>query len=118
MRVSQTGVGNLNRIWPTSDSCPSAFGVSFSANCAPCILRNQGPISTRHSQPRALGWEALSGLMSGNDNESFPDWPRKFASNFARNRPLPQCIRRVFFSKMYSMQFEKSGTREYKAFTA
>ena len=56
-------------------------------------------MSTRLSQPRALGWEVLSGLMSGNDYEGFPNWSRKFASNFARNRPLPQCIGDCFFSK-------------------
>ena len=49
-------------------------------------------MSTRLSQPRALGWEVWSGLMSGNDYESFPKWSRKFAFNFARNRLLPQCI--------------------------
>ena len=81
-----------NRPWP------SAFVASVSANCVPCILTNQGPMSTRLSQPRALGWEVLSALMSGNDYESFPKWSRKFASNSARNRLLPQCIRRVFFS--------------------
>ena len=113
MGGSQTGRGNLPQIWPTSESCPSAFGVSFSANCAPCILRNQGPISTRHSQPWALGRLVLSGLMSGNDYERFPNWSRKFASNFARNRPLPQYIRRCFFSKFCSIHFEKSGTHEY-----
>ena len=75
-------------------------------------------MSTRLSQPRALGWEVLSGLMSGNDYESFPNCSRNLASNFARNRPLPQCIRRCFFGKLCSMHFEKSGTHEYKAFTA
>ena len=185
MRVSQTGRGNLPQILHATGRCPSAFAVSFSANCVACSLRNQGPMSTRLSQPRALGWEVLSGLMSGNDQESFPNWSRKFASNFARNRPLPQCIRRVFsansvacilriqgpmsirhsqpralgweflsglmsgndhesfpnwsrtfasnfarngplpqcirlviFSKFCCMHFEKSGTHKYKAFTA
>ena len=118
MRVSQTGRGNLPQILHATGSCPSAFGVVFSANSVACISRNQGPMSTRLSQPRALGWEILSGLMSGNDHESFPNWSRKFASNSARNRPLPQCIRRVFFSNFCSMHFEKSGTHEYKAFTA
>ena len=113
MKVSQTGRGNLPQILHATGSCPSAFGVSFSANCVPCTLRNQGPMSTRLSQPRALGWEVLSGLMSGNDYESFPKWSRKFASNCARNRPLPQCIWCVFFSKLCSMHFEKSGTYEY-----
>ena len=75
--------------------------------------RNQGPMSTRLSQPRALGWEVLSGLMTGNDYEIFPNWSRKFASNFARNRPLPQCIRLVFFSILCSTHFAKSGTHEY-----
>ena len=118
MRVSQTGQGNLPEILHATGSCPSAFAVSFSANCVPFILRKQGPMSTRLSQPRALGWEVLSGLMSGNDYESFPHWSRKFASNSARNRPLPQCIRRCFFSKLCCMHFEKSGTHEYKALTA
>ena len=71
MRVSQTGRGNLPPILHATGPCPSAFGVVFSANCVACILRNQGPMSTRLSQPRALGWEALSGLMSGNDYEGF-----------------------------------------------
>ena len=75
-------------------------------------------MSTRLSQPRALGWEVLSGLMSGNDYESFPNWSRKFASNSARNRLLPQYIRRVHFGELCSMHFDKSGTHEYKAFTA
>ena len=75
-------------------------------------------MSTRHSQPRALGWQVLSGLMSGNDYEIFSKWSRIFASNSARNRLLHQCIHRVFFSKLCSMQFEKSRTHEYKAFTA
>ena len=118
MRVSQTGRGNLPQILHATGPCPSAFAVSVSANCVPCILTNQGPMSTKLSQPRALGWEVLSGLMSGNDSESFPKWSRKFASNSARNRLLPQCIRRCFFSKLCSMQFEKSGTHEYKALTA
>ena len=113
MKVSQTGGGNLPQILHTTGPCPSAFGVVFSKNSVACILRNQGPMSTRLSQPRALGSEVLSGLMSGNDYESFPNWPRKFASNFARNRPLPQCVRRVLFSKLYSMHFAKSGTHEY-----
>ena len=56
--------------------------------------------------------------MSGNDHESFPNWSRKFASNFARNRPLPQCIRLVFFSKFCSMHFEKSRTHQFSAFAA
>ena len=118
MRVSQTGRGNLPQILHATGSCPSAFGVVFLANSVACISRNQGPMSTRLSQPRALGWEFLSGLMSGNDYERFPNWSRKFASNSARNRPLPQCIRRVFFSNFCCMHFEKSGTHEYKAFTA
>ena len=118
MRVSQTGRGNLPQILHAPGSCPSAFGVVFLANSVACISRNQGPMSTRLSQPRALGWEFLSGLMSGNDYESFPNSSRKFASNFARTRLLPQCIRRVFFSKFCSMHFEKSGTHEYKALTA
>ena len=118
MRVSQTGQGNLPQILHATGSCPSAFAVSFSANCVPCSLRNHGPMSTRLSQPRALGWEVLSGLMSGNDYEGFPNWSRKFASNFARNRPLPQCIRLVLFSNFCSMHFDESGTHEYKAFTA
>ena len=118
MRVSQTGRGNLPQILHATGSCPSAFAVSFSANSVACISRNQGPMSTRLSQPRELGLEVLSGLMSGNDYEGFPNWSRKFASNFARNRLLPQCIRRVFFSNFCSVHFEKSGTHEYKAFTA
>ena len=118
MRVSQTGRGNLPQILHATGPCPSAFAVSVSANCVPCILTNQGPMSTKLSQPRALGWEVLSGLMSRNDYESFPNWLRKFASNFARNRPLPQCVRRVGFSKFCSMHFDESGTHEYKAFTA
>ena len=118
MRVSQTGRGNLPQILHATGPCPSAFGVVFSANSVACISRNQGPMSTRLSQPRALGREVLSGLMSGNDYEGFPNWSRKFASNFARNRLLPQCIRRVFFSKFCCMHFEKSGTHEYKALTA
>ena len=113
MRVTQTGRGNLPQVLHATGLCPSAFAVSFSRNSAPCILRNQGPMSTKVSQPRALGWEVLSGLMSGNDYESFPNWSRKFASNSARNRLLPQCIRLVFFSKLCSMHFEKSGTHEY-----
>ena len=113
MRVSQTGRGNLPQILHATGSCPSAFAVSVSANCVPCILTNQGPMSTKLSQPRALGWEVLSGLMSGNDYESFPNWSRRFASNFARNRPLPQCICLVFFSKLCSTHFAKSGTHEY-----
>ena len=116
MRVSQTGRRNLPQILHATGPCPSAFGVVFPANSVACILRNQGPMSTRLSQPRALGWEVLSGLMSGNDYESFPNWSRKFASNFARNRPLPQCIRLVFFSKLCSTDFAKSGTHEYSAF--
>ena len=56
MRVSQTGRGNLPQILHATGSCLSAFGVSFSANCVPSILRNQGPISTRHSQP----WASLA----------------------------------------------------------
>ena len=96
MRVSQTGRGNLPQILHATGPCPSALGVVFSANCVACISRNQGPMSTRLSQPRALGWEVLSGLMSGNDYESFPNWSRKFASNSARNRLLPQCIRLSF----------------------
>ena len=118
MRVSQTGRGNLPQNLHATGPCPSAFAVSVSANCVPCILTNQGPMGTKLSQPRALGWEVLSGLMSRNDYESFPKLSRTFASNSARNRPLPQCIRRVFFSKLCSMQFEKSRTHEYKAFTA
>ena len=31
---------------------------------------------------------------------------------------LPQCMRCYFFSTLCSMYFEKSGTHEYKAFTA
>ena len=118
MRVSQTGRGNLPQILHATGPCPSTFAVSVSANCVPCILTNQGTMSTKLSQPRALGWEVLSGLMSRNDYESFPKWSRKFASNSARNRLLPQCIRHVFFSKLCCMQFEKLGTHEYKAFTA
>ena len=118
MRVSQSGRGNLPQILHATGSCPSAFVSSVSGNCVPRILTNQGPMSTKLSLPRALGWEVWSGLMSGNDYEGFPNWSRKFASNSARNRLLPQCIRRVFFSKLCSMQFEKSGTHEYKAFTA
>ena len=118
MRVAQTGRGNLPQILHATGPCPSAFGVVFSANSVACILRNQGPMSTRLSQPRALGREVLSGLMSGNDYESFPNWSRKFASNFARNRPLPQCVRPVRFGKLCSMHFDESGTHEYKAFTA
>ena len=80
-------------------------------------------LSTRLSQPRALGWEVLSGLMSGNDYAGFPKIGRGnfTASNdlhAARNRPLPQCIRRCFFRKFCCMHFEKSETDEYKAFTA
>ena len=75
-------------------------------------------MSTGLAQPRALGWEVMSGLMSGNDYESFPNWSRKFASKFARNWPLPQCVRRVRFGKLCSMHFDESGTHEYKAFTA
>ena len=111
MRVSQTGRGNLPQILHATGPCPSAFALSFSANSVACISRNRTPMSTRLSQPRALGWEFLSGLMSGNDYESFPNWSRKFASNFARNRPLPQCIRRVFFSNFCCMHFEKSGRK-------
>ena len=118
MRVSQTGSVDLPRILIATGTCPSAFGVFFSGNSAPFILRNQGPMSTRHSKPRALGWQVLSSLMLGNDYESFPNWSRKFASNFARNRPLPQCVRHVFLSKLCSMHFAKSGTHEYEAFTA
>ena len=118
MRVSQTGQGNLPQILHATGPCPSAFGVVFPANSVACNLRNQGPMSTRLSQPRALGWEVLSGLMSGNDYESFPNWSRKFASNFARNRPLPQCVRRVLFSRLCSMHFEKSRTHEDSAFAA
>ena len=118
MRVSQTGRGNLPQILHATGPCPSAFAVSFSAISVPCILRSQGPMSTRLSQPRALGWEVLSGLMSENDYESFPNCSRKFASNFARNRHLPQSIRRCFSRKFCCMHFEKSGTHEYKAFTA
>ena len=113
MRVSQTGRGNLPQILHATGPCPSAFGVVFSANSVACISRNQGPMSTRLSQPRELGLEVLSGLMSGNAYESFPNWSRKFASNFARNRPLPQCIRLVFFSKLCSTHFAKLGTHEY-----
>ena len=83
MSVSQTGRGNLPQTVHATGSCPSAFAVSVSANCVPCILTNQGPMST------------------------------KLASNFARNRLFPQYIRRVFFSKSCSMHFEKSGTHEY-----
>ena len=118
MRVSQTGRGNLPQILHATGSCPSAFAVSVSANCVACILTNQGPMSTKLSQPRALGWEVLSGLMSQNDYESFPNWSRKFASKFARNRPLPQCVRHVRFGKLCSMHFDETGTHEYKAFTA
>ena len=71
MRVSQTGQGNLLQILHATGPCPSAFALSFSAIPVPCILTNQGPMSTKLSQPRALGWEVLSGLMSGNDYESF-----------------------------------------------
>ena len=70
-------------------------------------------MSTRFSQPRALGWEVLSGLMSGNDYESFPNWSRRFPSNLAHIRVLPQYIPRVFFSKFCCMHFQKSGTQEY-----
>ena len=75
-------------------------------------------MSTRLSQPRALGWEVLSGLMSGNDYESFPNWSRKFASNLHATGPCPSAFAVVFFSKFCCMHFEKSGTHEYKAFTA
>ena len=107
MRVSQTGRGNLPQILRATGSCPSAFGVVFSANSVACISRNQGPMSTRLSQPRELGWEVLSGLMSGNDYGGFPNWSRKFASNFARNRLLPQCIRRLFFQQILLHAFRE-----------
>ena len=83
MRVSQTGRGDLPQILHATGPCPSAFAVSFSANSVPCILRNQEPMSTRLSQPRALGWQVLSALMSGNDYESFANWLRTFASKLA-----------------------------------
>ena len=63
MSVSQTGGGHLFQILHEAGSCPSAFGMFFSANFVPCILRNQGPMSTRLSQPSALGWEVLSGVI-------------------------------------------------------
>ena len=88
MRVSQTGRGNLPPILHATGPCPSAFGVVFSANSVACILRNQGPMSTRLSQPRALGWEVLSGLMSGNHYESFPNWSRKFLLKFCTQPAL------------------------------
>ena len=88
MRVSQTGRGNLPQILHATGSCPTAFGVVFSANSVACISRNQGPMSTRLSQPRALGWEILSGLMSGNDYESFPNWSRKICLKFCTQPAL------------------------------
>ena len=93
MRVSQTGRGNLPQILHATGSCPSAFGVVFSAISVACISRNQGPMSTRLSSPRELGLEVLSGLMSGNAYDSFPNWSRKFASNFARaTGPCPSAF--------------------------
>ena len=69
MRVSQTGRGNLPQILHATGPCPSAFGVVFPANSVACILRNQGPMSTRLSQPRALGWEVLSDVRKHESEE-------------------------------------------------
>ena len=55
MRVSRTGRGKLPQILHATGPCPSAFGVFFSANFAPCVLGNQAPISIRLSQPRGEG---------------------------------------------------------------
>ena len=53
-------------------------------------------------------------VPAGRDDEE----EQRIASNFARNGPLPQCVRRVLFSKLCSMHFEKSRTHEYSAFPA
>ena len=75
-------------------------------------------MSTRHSQPRALGWEVLSGLMSGNDYERFPNWFEEIFLKFGTPPALAPVHSALFFQQFCSLHFEKSGTHEYKVFTA
>ena len=109
MRVSQTGRGNLPQILHATGSCPSAFGVVFSANSVACISRNQGPMSTRLSSPRELGLEVLSGLMSGNDYDSFPNWSRNLPQILHATGPCPSAFALSFSANCVPRNLRNQG---------
>ena len=57
-------------------------------------------MSTRLSQPRALGWEALSGLMSGNDYESFSKLVEEICLKFCTQPALAPVHSALFFQQI------------------
>ena len=66
MRVSQTGRGNLPQILHATGRAPVRSPCPFRQICS-MHFDESGTHEYRLSQPRALGWEVLSALMSRND---------------------------------------------------